>query len=239
MFLVFSFAFRFNTLNSASGVLLFLVGLCLLSFAWSRDILRESSSLGAHGSSTQVGFQWGVALFISSEVALFFSLFWCYFHLSLAPSSQTGFMWPPCGLVPCTAFDLPLLNTIILLSSGLTVTACHHYICAGSHFNSLLNLWLTLALGLYFTFLQSVEYGQTFFSMLDSSYGSVFYMSTGAHGLHVLAGSGVLALSLYRLYLGQFSVNRHLGFEFAAWYWHFVDVVWLVLFSLFYWWGGH
>lgn len=146
--------------------------------------------------------------------------------------------WPPQGVLSFDPFSVPLLNTVILLSSGITVTWAHHALMAGTHLQVKTALLLTCVLGLYFTFLQGLEYIEASFAFSDCAYGSTFFLATGFHGIHVLVGTGFLMVCLSRVLRGRFSHRHHFGFEAAAWYWHFVDVVWLFLYLMIYWWGG-
>ena len=236
--LVVSFATFFSLIGAPSLLLLSSFTLALVLYQWWRDVCREGSVQGFHTARVQSGLQWGIALFILSEVMLFFSLFWGYFHFSLSTRVPVGQAWPPVGLVSFNAFELPLLNTLILLGSGVTITVAHHGLCVQEHGWVLKRLVITICLGLYFTALQGLEYSVRRFSLMDRRYGSVFFISTGTHGLHVLLGSCFILVRVARLIKGQFSSSHHFGFEASAWYWHFVDVVWLLLFSVFYWWGA-
>ena len=236
--LVLLFSGSFSRLGKTSLLVVFLLTAWVV-LCWARDILREASCLGRHSTISQEGFKLGVFLFILSECSLFLSLFWGYFHFSLVSSHSLGLVWPPSGLIPCHAFGLPLFNTILLVSRGLTVTAAHHYLVVGLWGLANYSLFATIVLGVYFLILQSVEFMCAPFSIIDSSFGSIFFMSSGAHGLHVLLGVILLTISTFRLQAGVFNFKRHLGFEFSAWYWHFVDVVWLFLFSFYYWWGSY
>lgn len=220
---------------------LFLTALCLLiivTIQWWRDVTREGSYIGQHTSLVELGLRWGIILFITSEVFFFLSFFWAFFHSSLAVGVELGGVWPPQGILRFDPFGVPLLNTVILLSSGLRVTWAHHAIMAGNHPQTKGALVITVLLGLYFTFLQGLEYAEASFAFSDSAYGSTFFLATGFHGLHVLVGTAFLAICLHRLIRGRFSHSHHFGFEAAAWYWHFVDVVWLFLYLMIYWWGG-
>ena len=176
-------------------------------------------------------------LFILSEVCFFFAFFWAFFHRRLAPTIELGNRWPPTGINPLSPWGVPLLNTIVLLSSGVTVTWAHHAILAGNQKEGTLGLLLTVILGGYFTFLQGIEYFESRFSIRDRVYGTTFFVATGFHGLHVLIGRTFLLVCLVRHVKMHFTEGHHLGFEAAAWYWHFVDVVWLFLFVSIYWWG--
>ena len=216
-----------------------LINVLLIMFVWWRDIIRESTFQGHHTKVVQFGLKLGFILFIVSEIMFFISWFWAFFHSSLAPAVQIGSVWPPLGIECINPFHVPLLNTIVLLSSGVTVTWSHHSIAENKYKETVISLILTILLGLDFTLLQIFEYLTASFFISDSVYGSVFYMTTGFHGFHVICGSLFLLVCLYRLLEGQFSPTRHLAYEFAIWYWHFVDVVWLFVYSLIYCWGSN
>nr|YP_003934392.1 cytochrome c oxidase subunit III [Eualetes tulipa]ADI79401.1 cytochrome c oxidase subunit 3 [Eualetes tulipa] len=218
-----------------SAVGLLLIGLTMVQ--WWRDVIREGTFQGHHTLKVSKGLRWGMILFIISEVCFFFAFFWAYFHSSLAPSVDIGCCWPPAGIVPLNPLKVPLLNTCVLLTSGLTVTWAHHSLIEGDRDGSVQGLLFTVLLGMYFTFLQAGEYYETSFTIADSVYGSTFFVATGFHGLHVLIGSVFLLVCLVRAYMYHFSTGHHFGFEAAAWYWHFVDVVWLFLYMSIYWWG--
>nr|QRC76512.1 cytochrome c oxidase subunit III [Lycostomus sp. YXY-2021] len=206
-------------------------------FQWWRDITRESTFQGLHTKKVVNGLKWGMILFITSEVLFFVSFFWGYFHSSLSPSIEIGLAWPPQGIITFNPTEIPLLNTIILISSGISVTWAHHSLMENNLKQAIYSLMITVALGLYFTMLQGFEYMESSFTIADSVYGSTFFMATGFHGIHVIIGTSFLMIILYRTYLNHFSSSHHFGFEAAAWYWHFVDVVWLFLYLSIYWWG--
>lgn len=205
---------------------------------WWRDVIRETTFLGHHTSGVSSGLRWGIILFIASEVLFFFAFFWAFFHRSLAPAPELGSMWPPASIIPINPFSVPLLNTAVLLASGVTVTWAHHSLLDSGQEGATQALSLTVLLGLYFTCLQVGEYFEAPFSIADRVYGSTFFVATGFHGLHVIIGSTFLLICLLRTYTSHFSSGHHLGFEFAAWYWHFVDVVWIFLYICIYWWGS-
>nr|YP_009738132.1 cytochrome c oxidase subunit III [Ctenolepisma villosum]QIB71364.1 cytochrome c oxidase subunit III [Ctenolepisma villosum] len=220
---------------------LFLLGfiiMLLTMIQWWRDISREGTFQGLHTIQVTTGLRWGMILFIVSEVFFFISFFWAFFHSSLAPTMEIGMSWPPIGIFPFNPMQIPLLNTAILLASGVTVTWAHHSLMEGNHTQALQGLILTVFLGVYFTALQAFEYYEAPFTISDAVYGSTFFMATGFHGLHVIIGSTFLMVCLLRHLMFHFSSNHHFGFEAAAWYWHFVDVVWLFLYISVYWWGG-
>lgn len=207
-------------------------------FQWWRDISLEGTLLGLHSNIVELGLRWGIVLFIISEVFFFLSFFWAFFHSSLAPDFEIGSLWPPSGISPFNPFQVPLLNTIALLSSGVRVTWAHHALIRGNHSLATLGLIVTVLLGIYFSALQSLEYYEARFSIADRVYGSRFYVATGFHGLHVIIGTTFLMVCLKRLLSLHFRSKHHFGFEAAAWYWHFVDVVWLFLYMWLYWWGS-
>jgi len=215
-----------------------LVATLLTIIQWWRDVTREGTYQGLHTSRVILGLQWGIILFITSEVLFFFSFFWAFFHRRLSPTVELGRCWPPVGIQSFNPFQIPLLNTAVLLASGATVTWTHHALLRSNHSQALQSLALTIILGFYFTALQALEYYEATFTVADSAYGSTFFVATGFHGLHVIIGSSFLLVCLYRMYICHFSSKHHLGFEAAAWYWHFVDVVWLFLYVSIYWWGG-
>nr|ABW82628.1 cytochrome c oxidase subunit III [Pista cristata] len=224
----------FSPLPMFLGTLIIL----LTMLQWWRDIIREGTFMGHHTSYVTKGLRWGMILFISSEVMFFFAFFWAFFHSSLAPTPDLGCSWPPTGIFPLNPFSVPLLNTAVLLASGVTVTWAHHSLIEADRPGATQALILTVLLGAYFTFLQAGEYIEAPFSIADSMYGSTFFVATGFRGLHVLIGSTFLFICLLRTLTHHFSAGHHFGFEAAAWYWHFVDVVWIFLYMCIYWWGS-
>lgn len=222
-----------------------LAGLLACAFFWWRDVVREGAHDKAHTAAVQLGLRAGMALFIVSEVMFFVAFFWAFFSSALFPKlpledvwAIAEGVWPPKGIITFDAFDLPFMNTLILLLSGTTVTWAHHALLTGNKRDLIRGLAITVGLGFLFTCLQAVEYHHAQFGFTDGIYASSFYMATGFHGFHVLVGTIFLAVCLVRAKRDQFSEKHHLGFEFAAWYWHFVDVVWLFLFVFVYWWGA-
>nr|QBG38551.1 cytochrome c oxidase subunit III [Acropyga arnoldi] len=209
----------------------------MCTYQWWRDIIRESTFQGWHTFLVYRGLQMGMILFIISEIFFFSSFFWAYFHSSLAPSMEIGQLWPPLGIECFNPYDIPLMNTIILISSGMTVTWTHHSILNKNFNESNKSLLMTILLGFYFTCLQIIEYKESPFSIADSIYGSTFFVATGFHGIHVIIGTMFLLICLWRMKLLHFSKMHHFGFEAAAWYWHFVDVIWLFLYISIYWWS--
>lgn len=228
----------FHTFNSTL-IIIGLIVLIFTTFQWWRDISRERTFQGLHSINVIKGIRWGIILFIISEILFFFSFFWAFFHRRLSPINEIGLRWPPYGIQTFNPLQVPLLNTIILVSSGVTVTWAHHSLIETNHYQALQGIFLTVILGIYFTILQAFEYYEASFSIADSTYGSTFFIATGFHGLHVIIGSSFLTVCLIRHYFNHFSSYHHFGFEAAAWYWHFVDVVWLFLYISIYWWGAY
>lgn len=214
-----------------------LISIILIIYQWWRDISREATFQGNHTLSVSLGIRWGIILFITSEVLFFARFFWRFFHNRLAPAIEIGIIWPPKGIEVFNPIQIPLLNTLILLTSGLTVTWAHHRLIENNYKQRNQALIFTVILGLYFSILQGYEYLESPFSIADASYGSSFFIATGFHGIHVIIGTTFLLTCLLRLNKNHFSQIHHFGFEAAAWYWHFVDVVWLFLYISVYWWG--
>lgn len=210
----------------------------LTVYQWWRDVSREGAYQGLHTYAVTIGLRWGIILFILSEILFFVRFFWAFFHRSLSPAIELGASWPPAGIISFNPFQIPLLNTAILLASGVTVTWAHHSLMEGNHSQTSQGLFFTVLLGIYFSILQAYEYIEAPFTIADSVYGSTFFIATGFHGIHVLIGTTFLLTCLLRHLNNHFSKNHHFGFEAAAWYWHFVDVVWLFLYITIYWWGG-
>ncbi|WOE76009.1 cytochrome c oxidase subunit 3 [Alterisphingorhabdus coralli] len=229
-------------------------GVLFTMFGWWRDVVREAHA-GDHTPVVQLHLRYGMILFIASEVMFFVGWFWAWFDFSLFPQplefiegitenkigaegAEALVQWPPKGVEVLNAFELPLLNTLILLLSGTTVTWAHHSLLNGDRDGLIKGLWVTVILGALFSFVQAYEYSVAPFPFAGLNYSSAFYMATGFHGFHVLVGTIFLIVCLVRAYLGHFTPKQHFGFEAAAWYWHFVDVVWLFLFAVVYVWGG-
>ena len=209
---------------------------------WWRDVLRESRTPGLHSPVVRIGLRYGMALFIASEVMFFVGFFWAFFHYALYPEHVLGAvtpMWPPLGVHTFDAFKLPFLNTMILLLSGCTITWAHHALIEGDRRSLIMALGITILLGMSFTACQAWEYSDAPFKFAGGGiYPSVFFLATGFHGFHVIVGTCFLVVCWFRSRIGQFTPVRHFGFEAAAWYWHFVDVVWLFLFVCIYVWGA-
>ena len=244
---------------------IFIIGLALVLYTmagWWRDVIRESVVLGNHTPVVKLHLRYGMLLFIASEVMFFFAWFWAFFNSALFPIDVSIGQWPPQGIVTFDPWHFPLLNTLILLTSGATVTWAHHCILHNDRKGAIQGLVVTVLLGMSFTAVQAYEYSHATFTFglnhaqlmplsdeahrsltagvgnLGAIYGSTFFMATGFHGMHVIIGTIFLIVCLGRAIAGQFTPQRHFGFEAAAWYWHFVDVVWLFLFSCIYVWGN-
>ena len=236
------------------------VALIATAFMWWRDVIREAHK-GDHTPVVQLHLRYGMIMFIASEVMFFVAWFWAYFDVALFPAgvrelsatdpamvglvarnALTGGHWPP---APSANFHgtfdpwgLPLVNTLILLLSGTTVTWAHHALLNDDRKGLIWGLIVTVVLGALFTTFQVYEYGHAAFTFAGHIYGSTFFMATGFHGAHVLIGTIFLTVCLFRALAGHFTPKQHFGFEAAAWYWHFVDVVWLFLFACIYVWGA-
>jgi cytochrome c oxidase subunit 3 len=225
-------------------MLLAVLGFAYTLVHWWRDVIREARS-GDHTDPVSRGLRIGMALFITSEVLFFYAFFWAYFWGALNhPMTVEGYTWLPAGALPVETWDIPFLNTMILLLSGCTVTWAHHCVREGDNRTAAKALALTVLLGLTFTSFQAYEYLRTIygpdgFSIHSGIFGSTFYMATGFHGFHVMIGTTFLIVCTIRAWYNHFRPEKHVGLEAAAWYWHFVDVVWLFLFSWVYWWGGY
>ena len=223
------------------------LGVLATMFFWWRDVVMEAQA-GDHTPIVQLGLRYGMVLFIASEVMFFAAWFWAYFDAAFYPGGAgapemiartevLGGMWPPVNIQGKTfdPWDIPFLNTLILLSSGVTVTWAHNALREGDRKHLIYGLWVTILLGATFTCLQAYEYAHAGFNFVDGIYASTFYMATGFHGAHVIIGTIFLTVCLVRSYMGHFTPTHHFGLEAAAWYWHFVDVVWLFLFTFIYW----
>jgi len=224
------------------GMPVFFVGMatvCTMFYLWWKDVVHEANT-GDHTPVVQLHHRYGMILFIASAVMFFVAWFWAYFNAALYPKMHAGIdgKWPPAGVEVLDPFVFPLLNTLILLLSGTTVTWAHHALIHGDRKSLKQGLWITITLGMIFSCVQAFEYYHAEFGFAGNIYGSTFYMATGFHGFHVVVGTIFLAVCLMRVYKGDFTPRQHFGFEAAAWYWHFVDVVWLFLFIAIYVWGS-
>ena len=227
-----------------------LIGVFYTMYEWWADVVEEGEFQGHHSPTVQIGLRYGMILFIASEVMFFLAWFWAYFNASLFPAPQEGLdfitrgtegaiaVWPPNGIETFDPWHIPFINTLVLLLSGTTVTWAHHAIVHGDRKGLIQGLTLTVILGISFSALQAYEYVHAAFGFSGNIYGSTFFMATGFHGAHVIIGTIFLAVCLVRARLGHFKPDHHFGLEAAAWYWHFVDVVWLFLFSCIYVWGA-
>jgi cytochrome c oxidase subunit III len=222
------------------------LGVIYTMIGWWRDVVREAEYEGHHSRVVQLSHRYGMILFIASEVMFFVAWFWAYFNTALFPADPHDVMrtellggtWPPKGIETFDPWHLPLLNTLILLTSGTTVTWAHHALLENDRQGLRWGLICTILLGISFTCIQAYEYSHAHFAFKGHIYGATFFMATGFHGAHVIIGTIFLCVCLLRAFAGQFKPSQHLGFEFAAWYWHFVDVVWLFLFTCIYVWGA-
>lgn len=227
-----------NFIKANYFVFFALICLILCMGFWFRDIISEGTYLGNHTLAVQRGLNMGVALFIVSEAFFFLAIFWAYFHSALSPTVELGAHWPPMGIEAINPFELPLINTVLLLSSGFTVTYAHHCLIQSERKGALYGLLFTSILALIFTAFQAVEYSVSFFNISDGTFGSCFYFGTGFHGLHVIIGTAFLTVGLWRMLAYHLTENHHLGLESGILYWHFVDVVWIFLFISIYYWGS-
>ena len=216
------------------GFVLISTGMAL----WLRDVIVEATYLGNHTEQVKRGLTIGFALFIVSELMAFVSVFWAYFHSSLTPAVEIGGVWPPLGIQILDPFAIPLLNTILLLSSGAFITYAHHAVIKGNRGSTILGLILTLLFAIIFTALQYYEYSEAGFTIADSVYGTVFFASTGLHGFHVIVGTIFIGVQFIRILNHHITTSHHVGLESSIAYWHFVDVVWLFLYAFVYLWSA-
>nr|QHF17718.1 cytochrome c oxidase subunit III [Vespa basalis] len=214
-----------------------IMSMSLTLIQWWRDIVRESTFQGMHTSNIISNLKLSMILFITSEVFFFISLFWAYFHSSLSPSIEIGMLWPPKNIIMFNPYDIPLLNSIILITSGITITWSHNSLINKNINTAWMTLLYTIFLSLLFSTCQYLEYKSAPFTMADSIFGSIFFFVTGFHGIHVIIGTTFLIVCLLRMISNHFSNNHHFGYEAAIWYWHFVDIVWLFVYTWLYWWS--
>jgi cytochrome c oxidase subunit 3 len=229
--------FHHQPVLGVNGVVVLVPGFAMVlltMFFWWRDVVKESVVEHAHSEETSHGLRMGMGLFIASEVMFFVAFFWAFFHNALGFSTST-LQWPPAGIVPLDAWELPFYNTVILLTSGITVTRAHIFIEEGNNKVAARWIFITAALGAIFLGLQAYEYVHAAFKLTEGVYPSTFYLATGFHGFHVFVGTVFLIVCGFRAAKNQFTPHKHIGFQAAAWYWHFVDVVWLFLFVWVYW----
>jgi cytochrome c oxidase subunit 3 len=225
-----------------NGGLYLTLGLIITAYCmglWFRDVITESTFEGFHTKEVISGIILGFLLFIVSEVFAFLSVFWAYFHSALSPAVEIGGCWPPQGIKALDAFAIPLINTVLLLSSGASITYAHHGLLKGDRKVAINGTLITILLAIIFTCLQGYEYLQAPFTIADSVFGSAFFASTGLHGLHVIIGTIFITIGFFRIIFYHFTTKHHAGYEASILYWHFVDVVWLFLFIAVYYWGGN
>nr|YP_009400274.1 cytochrome c oxidase subunit III [Nurudea yanoniella]ARW70276.1 cytochrome c oxidase subunit III [Nurudea yanoniella]QBK84293.1 cytochrome c oxidase subunit 3 [Nurudea yanoniella] len=225
--------FKFNMISMMNLMLMIII-----SILWWRDIIRESTFQGNHNFYIMNLIKLSMILFIISELFLFISFFWNFLHNSLAPSIDIGLNWPPKNINFFNPLMIPLLNTIILLTSSFTITLSHFYTLNNLKKKSSMFLNMTIILSIYFLYLQTLEYKQANFTFSDSIFGSSFYMATGFHGMHVIIGTIFLIINMMRMINMHFSFMHHISFELSIWYWHFIDIIWLFLYMTFYWWNN-
>ena len=203
---------------------------------WFRDIISEATYLGNHTMAVQKGLNTGILLFIVSEAFFFLGIFWALYHSALGPTHEVGSDWPPVGIITVNPYELPAFNTVLLLSSGVTITYAHHSLIGTYAKGVFWGLIITIILAIIFTACQGIEYSASLFTISDGIFGSNFYFGTGFHGLHVLIGTAFIGVGLQRFLSYNITSHHHVGFESAILYWHFVDIVWLMLYiSLYYW----
>lgn len=223
-----------QTISKTRGILLILA---IRSRMWWKDTIKERKKEGEHQQKVSKGLKIGIVIFITSEIIFFLRFFWSYFHRGVSPTLEIGQRWPPTGINRFDPTNVPLLNTLVLISSGVRVTWAHHCLLNNNMKKRIVRILLTCTLGAYFSALQYIEYKQGEFSIRDSSYGTIFFVATGFHGIHVLIGTTFLVVTIINITRIRVSNEHHNSFEIAAWYWHFVDVVWLFLYLSIYWWG--
>lgn len=229
-----SFSFEVGLYAPIAG----LFAVLAVMFFWWKDIVHEAVVEKAHSPFVAIGLRYGMLLFIASEVMFFAAFFWAYFSVAFFPPAVLGGVWPPADIKTFNVLEMPFFMTLILLLSGTTVTWAHHAVMEGKRRDLIIGLALTVALGLSFTFCQALEYHHADFSLKSGMFGSTFFMATGFHGFHVIIGTIFLAVCLFRAIKGHFTPKSHFGLLAAAWYWHFVDVVWIFLFFAVYCYGS-
>lgn len=223
--------------NKSSSAQLTSILTITIATLWWKDTIKEAKTEGTHQMLVVKGLKIGIILFITSEVIFFLRFFWTYFHEGISPRTEIGQIWPPTIVKRFNPVNVPLLNTLILITSGATITWSHHSILKNSKKIAKARLAITCLLGVYFSALQAIEYTQAEFRMYDSRYGSVFFLATGFHGIHVIVGTTFLLTTIALINSNSLTPAHHRSFEISAWYWHFVDVVWLFLYLSVYWWG--
>nr|YP_010350287.1 cytochrome c oxidase subunit III [Pyemotes zhonghuajia]UOK09671.1 cytochrome c oxidase subunit 3 [Pyemotes zhonghuajia] len=229
-----------SMIHSKLNIYMFILIILMIlmpSLLWWRDEIRESTYQGNHSNNMMNLLKKSMIMFITSEIMFFLSFFWAYFHCEISPNIEIGNSWPPIGIKTFNPFSIPLLNSIILLSSGSTVTLAHHLFLNKNISKSFYMINFTILLGMVFSMFQWIEYNNSSFNISDSIYSSTFFITTGFHGIHVIIGSMMLMSNSIRLYNFHMSKNHAINLDLAIWYWHFVDVVWLFLFISIYWYG--
>ena len=238
-FLVSGLGFYMHRINF--GFLILLIGFLILlicAFFWFNEIIQEAVYEGAHTKVVKWGLKNGFYLFLTSEVMLFFGFFWAFFHSSICPAIEIGSHWPSYGIIAIKTWQYPFYNTAILIISGFAVTWAHQAMALGSFRGSLDGILTSICLGLLFIVLQAIEYYEADYSIIDGIYGSAFYMLTGLHGMHVIIGILFLIICCFRLLQNHFTTQHYLGLIFAIWYWHSVDIIWIMVFLSVYFWGN-
>ena len=213
------------------------LGVTLTAKIWWRDMVIEGTYQGFHTKKVARSFYWGIGLLIISEVLFFFRFFWAFLHRALAPTPEVACQWPPLGIRPVNPITWPLFNSIILLRRGALANLSYLYLIIGRLQKATDAINGAITAGIIFSGVQAYEYYNAPFTIADSVFGSAFFVLTGFHGLHVLVGTIILQVQKKRLQYLHFSPKHHTGILTAIWYWHFVDVVWLILFALIYIWG--
>jgi len=213
-----------------------ILSIIIVSNLWWRDIIREAKNQGIHQKHVIIGLKIGIIIFITSEIILFTAFFWAFFHSSVRPNCEIGQQWPPIIIKAFNPINIPTLNTVILLSSGVSITWTHHRIIHNNIKTSVLRLKITVMLAIFFTIIQIIEYLQAEFSISDSIFGSTFFIRTGFHGVHVIIGTIFLLVRLTRIKKLHTNKDHYTGIEISIWYWHFVDVIWIFLYTTIYWW---
>jgi len=216
-----------------------ILSIIMAGITWFKDIIREGTFEGHHTKEIQNNLKYGMFLFIISEIMFFFSFFWTFFHSSLSPTIQIGGIWPPLEITVLNTWEVPALNTAILLTSGASITWAHYGLFKNNRDDVINGFLFTIFLAGLFTSFQAMEYFESTYSISDGIYGSIFFTITGFHGIHVIVGTIFLIVCFFRFLNYHFTAKHHIGFQAASWYWHFVDVVWILLFFSIYIWGNH
>lgn len=214
--------------------IIIIINILIIKILWFRDIIRERTFQGNHTYFIKIILKFSIIIFIISELFFFISFFWTFFHRSISPSIEINIIWPPKIIKIFNYTEIPLLNTFTLIISGFFITLRHLYFLNNNFLKRIKILIFTIILGLYFSIIQIIEYKNAYFCINDRIYGSIFFLSTGFHGIHVLIGTLILIISFIRLYKNHFSLIHHINFELSIWYWHFVDVIWLFLYLFYY-----